>query len=119
MTRVKIAVTCGAILLLSSSIIYLARRGATPPIRDENGDEIAGSIASLEKVNLGGMDQRLLIRGNDSSNPILLWLHGGPGASQMPVARYFNGDLEQAFVVVHWDQRGAGKSNPVTSTSRR
>ena len=85
---------------------------STKLIRDKQGNIIPGSIASLEKINLGGMDQWILIRGDDLSNPILLWLHGGPGAAQMPVAHHFNRNLEKDFVVVHWDQRGAGKSNP-------
>ena len=43
---------------------------------------------------------------------MLLWLHGGPGAAQMPLAHATTRALERDFVVVHWDQRGAGKSNP-------
>jgi len=39
-------------------------------------------------------------------------LHGGPGAAQMPLAHATTRALERDFVVVHWDQRGAGKSNP-------
>lgn len=54
----------------------------------------------------------VLIRGEDKDNPILLWLHGGPGSPQMPVAYNLDAELEKYYVVVHWDQRGAGKSNP-------
>jgi pimeloyl-ACP methyl ester carboxylesterase len=66
-------------------------------------------IASLEKVCLGGVDQWIQIRGDDRSRPILLFLHSGPGFPEMPFC-YVNAPLEKAFVVVQWDQRGAGKS---------
>jgi len=99
-------------LCFAAALLFFAGRGTTPAIRDDAGTPLSGSVALLEKVELGGMDQWILIRGQDSSNPILLWLHGGPGAPLMPVARHFIGGLEQDFVVVHWDQRGAGKSNP-------
>lgn len=68
-------------------------------------------IAELSSLDIGGMEQWILIRGEDHTAPILLWLHGGPGAAQMPVHHAYQRDLEKEFVVVHWDQRGAGKSN--------
>jgi pimeloyl-ACP methyl ester carboxylesterase len=85
---------------------------AAPAITDERGRALPGSIAELVAVEVGGMEQWILIRGTDRSNPVLLWLHGGPGAAHMPVARGWAAELEEYFVVVHWDQRGAGKSNP-------
>ena len=69
------------------------------------------AISELMPIEIGGMEQWILIRVEVRSNPILLWLHGGPGSAQMPVHYAFNKDLEKEFVVVHWDQRGAGKSN--------
>jgi len=100
-------------ILLVPFLLILFSCATTPEIRDSSGEIPQKSIAVLEKIPLGGMEQWLLIRGESSDNPVLLWLHGGPGATQMPVYRHYNENLEKEFVVVHWDQRGAGKSNPV------
>ncbi len=82
-----------------------------PPVKDAMGNEVPGSFASLEKVTLGGVDQWILIRAQDTSKPVLLILHGGPGGSQMPWVNLFQpASLEANFIVVQWDQRGAAKS---------
>lgn len=104
----------GLVLFLCGALIpaFAACSGGTPPIRDAEGNRVPGSVATLEPVEIGGMEQWVLIRGRDASNPVLLWLHGGPGAAEMPVVPHYVRGLEDHFVTVHWDQRGAGKSNP-------
>ncbi len=67
-------------------------------------------VASLEPVMLGGVEQWILIRGHDVGNPVLIYLHGGPGSPAIPYGRIAFGGLEQRFTVVTWDQRGCGKS---------
>jgi len=85
--------------------------GSTAPIIDATGRVVPGSIAALEKVRLGGVEQSLLVRGWSVANPVLLFLHGGPGTSELGLLRVHNlGALERRFTVVVWDQRGAGRS---------
>jgi pimeloyl-ACP methyl ester carboxylesterase len=59
---------------------------------------------------IGGVRQRLWFRSLDARNPPVILLHGGPGASESALFRHFNADLERHFLMVYWDQRGAGRS---------
>ena len=70
----------------------------------------SGSVAKLTRIEVNGDQQYLLIRGRSRENPVLLFVHGGPGMPAMFLAHSFQRELERDFVVVHWDQRAAGKS---------
>ncbi len=67
-------------------------------------------INYLEQVELGGMKQWISIRATNRHNPVLLFLHGGPGSANIAKLRIQVPESEKHFVVVNWDQRGAGKS---------
>ena len=85
----------------------------TPSFRGPGGEPVPGSIAEVNYLRLGGIDQWVMIRGESILNPALILLHGGPGFSETGLFRYFNAPLEKSFTVVYWDQRGAGKTfNP-------
>ena len=84
--------------------------GRTRPFRDDNGQTVAGSVAEAGFRRIGGVDQWVMMRGRSVDNPLLVILHGGPGSSETAFFRSFNAALEDAFTVVYWDQRGAGRS---------
>jgi pimeloyl-ACP methyl ester carboxylesterase len=67
-------------------------------------------IDTAAAVDIGGIKQWISIKGTNDSNPVLLFLHGGPGNSAMSYASKFTGELQNYFVVAHWDQRESGKT---------
>lgn len=89
---------------LEGNAIKTLLGGFTKTIKAENG------IAEMKKLSINGTEQWVVIRGENRRNPILFHLHGGPGGSQTGNFRKYLSDLEKDFVVVNWDQRGAGKS---------
>jgi len=84
--------------------------GKTSPCRGPGGHVVVNSVAEVRYLRLGGIDQWVMMRGANAGNPPLIVLHGGPGMSEMGFFRHSNALLERHFTVVHWDQRGAGKS---------
>jgi pimeloyl-ACP methyl ester carboxylesterase len=85
-------------------IIALFRPTWTQHIKSDN------SINVLEQVEINGTSQEIMIRGNDKDNPVILFVHGGPGTSEIPYAGKYQDLLETKFTVVHYDQRASGKS---------
>lgn len=76
----------------------------TYAVRDPKG------IEELKSVKIGGIDQWLHIRGRNRSNPVLLYLHGGPGSPMIGYMDAIMRPWEDYFTIVHWDQRQTGKS---------
>lgn len=71
-------------------------------------------IESLEQVPIDGTQQWVSIRGLHRDNPVILFIHGGPGTPMMPLTWAYQAPWEDFFTVVQWDQRGVGK-NAVTT----
>lgn len=92
------------VLMLLLVVISLMRPTWTPSIKGDN------SISELRKVDIGDTELEIMIRGNDRDNPVLIFTHGGPCCSEIPYVRKYQDELEKDFTIVHYDQRGSGKS---------
>ncbi len=77
---------------------------------DGNWYDAERGLDQSEYLNLGGAKQYIRIRSRNRDNPILLNLHGGPGAPQTPYSHKLLRPLTEYFTVVEWDQRGSGRS---------
>lgn len=90
------------LILLLSVVVCTAQQSKQP-----------ASVNKVEEkllIELGGEKQYVEITGESDKNPVLLFIHGGPGWTQTPQLRYFNADLTKDFTLVAWEQRGTGKS---------
>jgi len=118
---------------LTAALLVLAVAGLATdesPSKPMNRTEVAAIIANarkilppsgverLEKLRVGGIEQWVSVRGTDRKNPVLLYIHGGPGYVSIPMSWWFSRGLEEYFTVVQWDQRGAGKTYLLTDPDK-
>jgi pimeloyl-ACP methyl ester carboxylesterase len=103
------SVLAGVLLLLG--VLLLWSPGKAKPILDQNGKPLAGSISEKIRVDINGVRQGMFVEGANAANPVLLFVHGGPGMPTHFLTHRYPTGLEQDFTVVWWEQRGAGFSN--------
>lgn len=105
--RVGTALTTVALLSLVAGLV---RPASTAAITGSDGTAMPNSIAELTSIDVNGHEHGLMIRGHDVDNPVMLFLAGGPGGSELGAMRNHLPDLERHVTVVTWDQRGTGTS---------
>lgn len=99
-----------AAILLLTGILLAMSPGRPEPFRDENGNLLTDSIAEKISVNINGVEQGMFIQSKNLQNPVLLFVHGGPGMPEYWLSQRYPTGLEDHFTVVWWEQRGAGLS---------
>ena len=98
----QISLLTGALLILMVALSQFT--AFTPAVKGPD------PISELRPITVNGRAEWLSLRGQDRSKPVLLFLSGGPGGSQLVTARHCFADLERDYVVVTWEQPGAAKS---------
>lgn len=98
---VVFAIVFGVITIIIGARNYNAIRGC---IHSSNGIEEEGYI------DLCGQEQYYLIRGEDVSNPVIIWIHGGPASPDTMETYAFSNYLKDDYTVVAWNQRGCGRT---------
>ncbi|MGW5953221.1 alpha/beta fold hydrolase [Bacillus mycoides] len=104
MRKIKKLIKLIGVITILLLIIALVFPTWTSQIKGKN------SISTLEQVEINGSGNEIMIRGKDKKNPVILFIHGGPGSSEIPYAQKYQDLLEEKFTVVNYDQRANGKS---------
>ena len=95
------------LILFAILVVLINSPGKLSPLKDAQGNVIEGSISEKVWIDVGGMKQGMFIRGENSENPVILYLHGGPGTPMLQFVEYLEKEhrLEEYFTVCYWDQR--------------
>ncbi len=99
-----------ACILILVGVLLAWSPGKPKPFLNENGKEMASSISEKIHVNINGVEQGMFIKSKNKANPVLLFIHGGPGMPEYFLTQSYPTGLEEYFTVCYWEQRGAGLS---------
>jgi pimeloyl-ACP methyl ester carboxylesterase len=92
-------------------VLFLAASpGKIESFPDAGGGVLEDSVSEIISLEIGGIDQKMIIRGRNRHNPVILFLHGGPGSTEFPFSGDLRAVMENDFTICWWEQRGAGMS---------
>lgn len=97
-------------LAAGTAYLFAISPGRPAPLSDASGNTIPGSLSERVTVDIGGIPQSMFIQSVNPANPVLLFLHGGPGMTEFFMEDDYPTGLERHFTMVWWEQRGAGMS---------
>lgn len=97
------------IFFLCSAALTQASESAAEPVLCTDGNHPT-SLNWRGYIEAGGIDQWVTIRGKNCDNPVLLFVHGGPGNPSSVFSEDMYQGWETDFTIVHWDQRTSGKT---------
>ena len=98
------------LLLVPAAILLRFSTGKPRPFLDATGKELPGSISEKIFVKINGVRQGMFVRGISKNNPVMLFVHGGPGMPEFFLAEKYMACLEEQFTICYWEQRGSGLS---------
>ena len=118
-----VALSFVGVLFIGLLIILVNSPGKLSPLKNEEGNVIQGAISEKTWLEVGGIKQGMFIRGENPNNPVILYLHGGPGNPMLQFISYLEKSerLEKYFTVCYWEQRGSAmtyskSTDPATMT---
>lgn len=94
------------IIIIFMTVIFITRtvNGSKYKIKSPNG------IDESTYIEINGIKQYINIRGEDTANPVMIFVHGGPASPMGFVAPYYQQPIEEKFTVINYDQRGCGRT---------
>ena len=100
------------VLLVAIAILALNSPGKLEQLKDNEGNLIANSLTEKQYIEIGGIKQGFFLCSENPENPVILFLHGGPGSPELALFYRFeiSERLEKYFTVCYWEQRGSGMS---------
>jgi len=113
---VTLGIALAAILVLATGVLLALSPGTLPAPDGPEG------VSEKVFADINGVRQGMFLRGRDRDNPVILYVHGGPGVPTYFLAEKTAATLEASFTVCYWEQRGAGLSwsadlDPATITT--
>lgn len=99
-------------MVLAGLVVSVFLSGCTHPaeLSGRNGETLDLEVETMREVEINGSSQWIYESGVSRDNPVMLWLDGGPGGSEVGWVRSYLGGLHEHYTVVCWDQRGVAKS---------